>query len=93
MMVAEHEAGRRPINRSRHWQSESRKQEKVRKKGNWYKTGGYSTVIFCPYTPGGELAKKWREIEAREVDTRGWRVQWQTSKIYSLQKSLDRNLQ
>ena len=72
-MLAEHEAGRRPINRSRNWQSEKRRQEKVRKKSNWYKTGGYSTVIFCPYTPGGELAKKWREIEAREADTRGWR--------------------
>ena len=75
-MLAEHEAGRRPINRSRNWQSEKRRQEKVRKKSNWYKTGGYSTVIFCPYTPGGELAKKWREIEAREAqeagDTRWW---------------------
>ena len=72
-MVTEHEAGRRPINRSRNWQGENRRQEKTRKKNNWYKTGGYSTVIFCPYTPGGELAKKWREIEAREAETRGWR--------------------
>ena len=72
-MVEEQEAGRRPINRPQDWQKERRRQEKTKKKTNWYKTGGYSTVIFCPYTPGSELAKKWREIEAREAETRGWR--------------------
>ena len=72
-MVVEQEAGRRPINRPQDWQEKRRRQEKVKKKTNWYKTGGFSTVIFCPYTPGSELAKKWREIEAREAETRGWR--------------------
>ena len=72
-MVGEQEAGRRPINRPQSWQKESRREEKTRKKNNWYKTGGYSTVIFCPYTPGSELAKKWREIEAKEAESRGWR--------------------
>ena len=30
-------------------------------------------MIFCPYTPGSELAKKWRAIEAKDAETRGWR--------------------
>ena len=49
----------------------------MKKKTNWYKTGGYSTVkSFCPFTPGNcELAKKWREMEAREAETRGWRYE------------------
>ena len=45
----------------------------MRKKTTWFKQGGYSTVIFCPYTPESKLAKRWREIEARGADSRGWR--------------------
>ena len=44
-----------------------------KKKTSRYKAGGYCTVIFCPYTPESELAKKWREVEAREAETKGWR--------------------
>ena len=44
-MLTEYEAGRRPINPSRNWQGENGRKEKTRKKNNWYKTGGYSTVI------------------------------------------------
>ena len=72
-MVVEHEAGRRPINRARSWQEETRRKTKARKKTSWFKTGGYSTVIFCPFTPGSELAKRWRAIEAKDAETRGWR--------------------
>ena len=72
-MVKEQEEGRRPINRPREWQADQRRMDKKRKKYSWYKAGGFSTVIFCPYTPNGELAKRWREIEARGAETRGWR--------------------
>ena len=72
-MLIEHEAGRRPVNRKRTWREEERKENKWRKKLGWFKAGGYSTVIFCPYTPNGELATKWREVEARGAATRGWR--------------------
>ena len=72
-MLIEHEAGRRPINRARNWQEETRKKQKVKKKTGWFKTGGFSTVIFCPFTPGSELAKKWRAIEAKDAEIRGWR--------------------
>ena len=71
-MVEEHSAGRRPINRSKSWQEDRRRREKIRKKSTWYKSGGYSTVMFCPWTPGSELAKRWREIEARGSANRGW---------------------
>ena len=69
----EHEAGRRPINRATSWKEKERKEAKWRKKTTWFKQGGYSTVIFCPYTPDSQLAKRWREIEARGADSRGWR--------------------
>ena len=72
-MLIEHETGRRPVNRKRTWREEERKENKWRKKLGWFKAGGYSTVIFCPYTPNGELATKWREVEARGAATRGWR--------------------
>ena len=39
-MVKEQEVARRPINRSRSWQKEKRRQEKQRKKSSWYRTGG-----------------------------------------------------
>ena len=29
--------------------------------------------MFCPYTPNSELAKRWREVEARGEASRGWR--------------------
>ena len=72
-MVKEQEEGRRPINRAGEWQADQRKMDKKKKKNSWYKAGGFSTVIFCPYTPGGELARRWRQIEARGAETRGWR--------------------
>ena len=72
-MVEEQEAGRRPINRARSWQEKERRQEKEKKKTSWYKSGGYSTVIFCPWTPGSELAARWRALEARGAESRGWR--------------------
>ena len=72
-MVEEHEAGRRPINRATSWKEKERQEAKWRKKTTWFKQGGYSTVIFCPYTPESKLANRWREIEARGADSRGWR--------------------
>ena len=50
--------------------------------GNWRKKyiwlrggGGYTNVIFCPQTPGVELAKIWREVEASGASRRGWRFE------------------
>ena len=72
-IVEEQEAGRRPINRARSWQEATRTEKKEQEKTSWYKAGGFSTVIFCPGTPGSELADKWRQLDARSGYTRGWR--------------------
>ena len=72
-MVAEQNKGARPINRPRSYEESERRQQKARKKTNWFKGGGYTSVLFCPWTPGGELAKRWRESEERGSSTRGWR--------------------
>ena len=72
-MVAEQERGGRPINRPRHYEERKRREEKWKKKTNWFKTGGYTTVLFCPWTPNGELARRWREVEEKGAATRGWR--------------------
>ena len=46
---------------------------KMKKKTSWYRAGGYSTVIFCTYTPNSVLAKRWREVEELGTATGGWR--------------------
>ena len=72
-MKEEQEQGRRPINRPRSWNEGIREKNKWKKKISWYREGGYTTVMFCPYTPGSVLATKWREAEARGAASRGWR--------------------
>ena len=72
-MVEAQNSGKRPINRPRSWKEKERRETKWRKKSSWYKTGGNSSVMFCPYTPNSELANRWREIEAKGAVSRGWR--------------------
>ena len=40
------ELGIRPINRPKQWNKEERRKEKEQKKKNWYKNGGFDSVIF-----------------------------------------------
>ena len=74
-MVKEQEEGRRPINRAYTWREQERREGKWRKKNTWFKggKGEFTSVMFCPHTPGGELAKRWREVEERGAASRGWR--------------------
>ena len=72
-MLDEQERGGRPVNRPRQHEEAKRKENKWRKRKDWYKAGGFSTVLFCPWTPGSQLAKKWREIERQGASSRGWR--------------------
>ena len=30
-------------------------------------------MIFCSWTPASELATKWRNVEAKDAETAGWR--------------------
>ena len=73
-MKEEQEHGGRPINRPRSYQPEVRRKKKLSAKSNWYKNGGYSTVVFVPATPQGKLANMLRESEKKMAQERGWRI-------------------
>jgi hypothetical protein len=51
--------------RGRSWRTEERRKEKEKKKSGWYKKlGGKSSdfPLFCPASPGGRLAERWRKL-------------------------------
>mgnify|MGYP006963457604 CR=1 FL=1 len=52
------------------YEERKRREEKWKKKTNWFKTEGYTTVLFCPWTPNGELARRWREVEEKGAATK-----------------------
>ena len=56
--------------RPKGWREEERRKQKEQKKKNWYKRGGYESVIFVPSTPDSELLKKMRE----KVDDSGLKI-------------------
>ena len=63
--------GERPLYRPREWQREERARMKESKKSGWFRKLGGKTndfSIFCPASPGGKLAEKWRKVmeEVRE---------------------------
>ena len=61
--------GVRPLYRTNSWKKEERRKKKELKKVNWYK-GTEGKVndfpVFCPMTPGGRLAERWKKV-AEEV--------------------------
>ena len=62
-MVEMDKTGEKPLYRERSWNEETRRKEKERKKTGWFRGRGGKTCdfpIFCPITPGGRLAEKWR---------------------------------
>ena len=73
-MVERERSGGRPINPSREWQPEQRRLKKLTAKINWYRKGGYTSVLFVPWTPGSELANQYREIEAAGASNRDFRI-------------------
>ena len=54
--------GERPLYRPTTWRTLEREKERREKKNNWYKKGGYESVMFVPATPGSILKKRY-EIE------------------------------
>ena len=60
--IEDEERGIRPLFRPKFWRREARKKEKERKKKEWGTKKGHIAPIFVPTTPGGELAKKMRNI-------------------------------
>ena len=55
-----HDNGECPMYRPKGYRKEERSINKMVKRRAWYKP--FDTVLFCPSTPGGELAKKLRNI-------------------------------
>ena len=61
--------GRKPVKRKASKELKRKKLEvKKRKKED------LKVVMFCPYTPGGELAKRHREVEQDMEKTSGYRI-------------------
>ena len=56
----------RPLYRPKTWQKEERKKKKKESKHEWSTKGGFIAPIFVPSSPGGELAKKMKEVVTKE---------------------------
>ena len=68
-IVLEDQFGLKPLYRSNDWKKEERRKEKEKKKMSWFRNmGGIKNdfPIFCPITPGGRLAERWKRV-AEEV--------------------------
>jgi hypothetical protein len=70
-MLEADRTGARPLYRDSAWMKDHRRADNEKKKGGWYKELGGQTSdfpIFCPMSPGGRLAERWRRV-AEEVRT------------------------
>ena len=59
----------RPINRPKDWRRIERIMSKEKKRREWYKQGGFDTVLFVPSTPKGKL-KHMYESEIKKSGVR-----------------------
>ncbi len=62
--------GIRPMHRPKNWERESRRKEKETKRKNWYKDGGFDSVVFIAMTRNGELKRRYE----REIRKSGLRI-------------------
>ena len=62
--------GIRPKNRLKTWRRQEREIEKARKKKDWYKEGGFDSVLFVPSTPGSQLKRSYQ----KEIAKSGLRI-------------------
>ena len=69
-MMEKEERGIRPIQRPKDWQKAERMEQKEKKKKNWYKEGGFDSVLFFPTTPDGKLKKMYHH----EIRNSGLRI-------------------
>ena len=60
-IVQESKNGGTPLYRRKTYQRTLREKEKSNKRRNWYSKGGDETVMFVDATPGGALAKQFRD--------------------------------
>ena len=60
-------SGEKPLYRPREWRALERAQERRKRRDNWFRKGGFDTVIFVPATPGSQLKLRYmREIKATD---------------------------
>ena len=66
-----------PMYRSKEWKRKERQQKKREKRENWYKKGGYDSIVFVPPTPKSKLRKRFEkeikntEFKIKVVETAG----------------------
>ena len=84
-MVMEEKNGGRPINQRRTWNEDQRQKKKELQKKNWYRSGGFDVPLFVPHTPNGELAKRMKEVEAK--NQQGRKIWLATSMRWTTRKS------
>ena len=70
--VERSDKGECPLHRPKGFRREERTQEKAIKKRAWYRPS--DAVLFCPSTPGGELARRMRRITQDASERTGLRV-------------------
>jgi hypothetical protein len=62
--------GEQPHYRKSEWKAAAREKNKRSKKANWFKKGGYESVVFIPATPNSELKKMYDAI----IETSGVKI-------------------
>ena len=55
------EKGETPMYRSKMWKRRERREAKRGRKKNWYRKGGYKSVIFVPSTPNSTLLRRYQQ--------------------------------
>ena len=56
------EQGVQPMYRTKMWNRVERQKERRKKKNDWFKKGGYMSVMFVPATPKSELKRQYERV-------------------------------
>ena len=79
--------GERPLYRPKEWNAEEREEARELKKRNWYKRGGYETVVFVPATPNSQLRKRYEKV----IERTGIKMRVVEQSGVSLKRTLQRS--
>ena len=63
--LARDEAGTCPLYRPKGYMEEERKKKKMLKRTSWYRP--FTSILFCPPSPGSELAVRLRKVVEEET--------------------------
>ena len=70
--LAREEAGTCPLYRPKGYLEEERRRKRMLKKRSWYRP--FTTVLFCPPSPGSKLALELRKVVEEETRGKDWKV-------------------